>query len=64
MDALRKLIRELIEEELDEVTTSAATPGFQTPNAFRGSSDAGKEKAKKNATQAGYTIVGKLDGGK
>lgn len=61
MDRLRRVIRELIEQELEEISTSAATPGFQTPHAFRGKSEAGKKKARKNAEQAGYKIVGKID---
>jgi hypothetical protein len=32
---LREAIREIIKQELEEVSTSAATPGYQTPNAFK-----------------------------
>lgn len=59
-DNLAKLIKELAKQELEEISTSAATPGFQSPNAFRGDSEAGKAKARKNASQAGYEIVGGL----
>jgi hypothetical protein len=61
MHPLRKLIREIVDEELTEVSTSAAAPGYQSPHAFRGNSAAGIKKAKKNAEQAGYKIVGKID---
>lgn len=58
--SLRKLIRELAQEELEEVSSSGATPGYQSPHAFRGDGEAGIRKARKNASQAGYSIVGKL----
>jgi len=60
-DTLRKLIRELIEEEmeLEETTSSGAAGPYNTPYAFRGNTAGGKEKAKKNATQAGYEPVNK-----
>jgi hypothetical protein len=58
---IRELIREIIKQELEEISTTAGTPGYQTPNAFRGNSDAGKAKMKKNATQAGYSLVSQDD---
>jgi hypothetical protein len=61
MDALRKLIKEIAKEELEEITTSAATPGYLTPKAFRGSSKSGKDKTRKNANQAGYKLVNDLE---
>lgn len=49
-------------DELEETTSSGAAGPFNTPFAFRGNSKAGKEKQKKNATQAGYQLVkGKED---
>ena len=36
MDKLKEIIRELIKKELEEASTSAATPGYQTPMAFSG----------------------------
>jgi len=59
--ALRKLIRELVEEELelDETSSSGAAGPYNTPFAFRGDSAAGKAKAKKIASQAGYEPVDK-----
>jgi uncharacterized protein (DUF362 family) len=32
---LREMIREIIKQELEENSTSAATPGYLTPNAFK-----------------------------
>lgn len=57
MTDIRALIREMIKQELEETSTTAATPGYQTPNAFRGNSSAGKAKMRKNALQGGYTMV-------
>jgi chromosome segregation ATPase len=57
--ALHKLIRELVEEEIAEVSTSANSGFYNIPFAFRGNSAEGKAKAKKNATQAGYEPVNK-----
>lgn len=58
-DVLRKLIRELVEEELEEVTSSGAAGPYNTPFAFRGNTADGKAKAKKIASQAGMTPVEK-----
>lgn len=58
-DALRKLIRELVEQELEEVSTSGNAGPYNTPFAFRGNSAAGKEKAKKNSENSGHTLVDK-----
>ena len=44
MDKLKEIIRELIKKELEEASTSAATPGYQTPYAF---SDQRKIKRRK-----------------
>jgi hypothetical protein len=33
-ERLRQFVREMLEKELEEVSTSAATPGFMTPKAF------------------------------
>jgi len=35
---LKNLIKEFIREELDEISTTGATPGYNTPNAFSGKS--------------------------
>ena len=55
---IRKLVQEM-DEELDEITTTANIDGFLTPYAFLNKkSKQDKEKRKKTATQMGYTIVG------
>ena len=58
MDKLKEIIRELIKKELAEATTSGATPGYQTPNAFSDKSSSDKKKKKKMATNSTtYTVV-------
>ena len=55
---IRKLVQEM-DEELDEITTTANIDGFNTPYAFLNKkSKKDKEKRKKTATMMGYTIVG------
>ena len=59
---LKEYIRNLVEEmdeDLDEITTTANIDGFDTPYAFLNKkSKKDKEKRKKTATMMGYTIVG------
>ena len=58
MDKLKEIIRELIKKELDEATTSGATPGYQTPNAFTGGIGKGKKKKREISTNStGYNVV-------
>ena len=58
IDKLKEIIRELIKKELDEASTSPATPGYQTPYAFTGKSAKGKKKKKKISTNStGYDVV-------
>jgi len=58
LDKLKEIIRELIKRELDEASTSSATPGYQTPFAFTGTSAKGKKKKKKISTNStGYDVV-------
>ena len=55
---IRKLVQEM-DEELEEITTTANIDGFDTPYAFLNKkSKKDKEKRKKTATQMGFTIVG------
>ena len=55
---IRNLVQEM-DEELDEITTTANIDGFDTPYAFLNKkSKKEKEKRKKTATMMGYTIVG------
>ena len=50
-DLIRKLVRELIKQELDEANSTASVGGsYNTPHAFGGSNKKGKGKGK-----AGYT---------
>ena len=47
---IRKLVRELIKQELDEANSTASVGGeYQTPHSFKGSNKKGKKKGK-----AGY----------
>ena len=49
-DLFRKLVRELIKQELDEANSTASAGGeYSTPHAFKGSNKKGKKKGK-----AGY----------
>ena len=57
MDKLKEIIRELIRKELEEVSTSANVPGYQTPYAFSGGRKKDKKKKKKIANAAGYNVV-------
>ena len=58
IDKLKEIIRELIKQELEEVSTSAATPGYQTPYAFSGGRKKDKKKKKKIATNStGFSKV-------
>ena len=57
LDKLKEFIREIIKDELEEASTSAATPGYQTP-AFSGGRKKDKKKKKKIATNStGYSKV-------
>lgn len=56
MSKLTDLISELVEEELEEASTSANVPGYLTPYAFSDGTKEYKKKRKKNAKQAGYQL--------
>jgi hypothetical protein len=61
VDKLKEMIRNLIEEiedeeEMDEATTTGAVDGYKTPHAF-GKPEDEKEKAKRLAKVAGYSVV-------
>lgn len=59
---LKKLIRELVEEELDEMTGTGAVAGYSTPNAFQGGSgDASRKKKITARSIPGGKIVGDID---
>mgnify|MGYP006138561073 FL=1 len=58
LDKLKEIIRELIKKELAEATTSGATSGYDTPNAFSDKSSNDKKKKNKMATNSTtYTVV-------
>jgi len=57
MDKLKEIIRELIKKELDEASTSAATPGYQTPYAFSDPKKDKKKKKKRDTGSTGYSYV-------
>lgn len=62
--SIREIIREAIINELEELEETSATgniAGYNTPGAFRGNSPEGKAKQRKNANQAGYTMVERPD---
>ena len=52
----RKFKEEL---ELDEMSTTAAVPGYQTPNAFSSSESDFEKTSKDNAEVQGYSVVPK-----
>lgn len=60
---IEEVLNELIEEDdiKTEVSTSGAAGPYNTPAAFRGNSESGKKKMRKNANQAGYKLVGDED---
>lgn len=47
---IRERVRQIIKKELDEMTTTAAVPGYLTPYAFRGNNAKTKTRAKHIAT--------------
>lgn len=50
-----------LERELTEFNTSAATPGYLTPNAFSDGSEKAKKYTKKRAEQSGMKVVDDWD---
>ena len=56
-ELVKKLTMELLDEEgLEEITTSAAVPGYMTPFAFSSKKDK-KKKLKRLKKSTGYTAV-------
>jgi flagellar biosynthesis component FlhA len=50
--------REFVEElSLDEMSTTASVPGYQTPNAFSPNEDEFEKNSKESAETMGYTVV-------
>jgi hypothetical protein len=54
---LKNLIREIMEEELDEMTTTGDVAGYLVPSAFRGDKSAAKRKTKHISTLQGYSLT-------
>jgi hypothetical protein len=54
---LKEIVRKIIKKEVEEASTSSATPGYQTPMAFSGGRKKDKKKKKKIANAAGYSVV-------
>ena len=50
---LKQIVRELIKKEMEEASTSSATPGYQTPMAFSGGRKKDKKK-KRDIAKAVY----------
>ena len=56
-ELVKKLTLELLDEEsLEEITTTAAVPGYQTPFAFSSKEDE-KKKKKRLKKSTGFTFV-------
>lgn len=58
-EALRKAIRELIQKELAEMTTTGNVAGYLTPNAFRGDKKNNISRMKDIAQKTGYSLTPK-----
>lgn len=59
MSKIREMIRELIQQELEEISATGNVAGYQTPYAFSGQSKEGRSHRNKIAQQAGYTLTDK-----
>lgn len=54
---LRQYIREILQQELDEISTSDGAGAYLTPMAFRGNKQNNVAKMKHTATQLGYKLT-------
>ncbi len=56
---IKELVAELLsdDEDIEEITTSAAVPGYSTPFAFSKSEKDKKKRLKKIKKSTGYTAV-------
>lgn len=71
MEALKDLYNEQVANEeqtsedtgetTSEVSTSSATPGYNSIYAWQGGSEKNRAKRKKSAETSGMTVVGKMD---
>jgi len=48
-EEFRKLVREILEEELDEISTTASIAVYSTPFAFTGNKKKNKDRQKKDS---------------
>lgn len=55
-EKLRAFIRKVLEQELQEISTSAGAGPYLTPMAFRGNKERNVAKMRTVATQLGYTL--------
>ena len=56
-EKLREMIRELIEQELNEISTTAGVAGYLTPKAFVGDKRTNTDHIKQMAKRIGYTLT-------
>lgn len=56
-EKLREIIRELIERELNEISTTAGVAGYLTPKAFVGDKKSNATHIKQMAKRIGYTLT-------
>lgn len=56
-EKLRQAIREMVEQELDEMTTTGDVAGYNIPMAFQGNNPKNKARKKGIATQLGMQLT-------
>lgn len=56
-EKLRKIVREMVQKELDEMTTTGNVAGYNIPMAFQGNSSKNKARKKGIATQLGMQLT-------
>jgi len=56
-EKLREMIRELIENELNEISTTGGVAGYLTPKAFVGDKQSNTDHIKQMAKRIGYTLT-------
>ena len=56
-ERLRQSIREMVEQELDEMTTTGDVAGYNVPSAFQGNTPSNKARKKGIATQLGMQLT-------
>jgi hypothetical protein len=57
IEDFRQLVRELIEDEIEEMTTTGDVGGFGTPFAFQGKKKANRSKRRETAQSSGFSIA-------